>query len=48
MDKQYIVVNKDDNKEDNFNTMAEARYHLTRLVMLGISAYIMTVPMYRV
>jgi len=48
MDKQYIVINKDEDQEDSFPTMAEARCFLTQLVMAGITAYIITAPMYRV
>ena len=48
MDKQYIVINKDDNEENSFSSLQEARYYLTRLVMMGIAAYMITAPIYKV
>jgi len=46
--KQHIVINKDDDEESSYNTMLEARRKLMDLVMMGISAYIITVPLYKI
>ena len=45
---QYIVVNRDDDEEDSFDNIRDARSFLLSLVTVGITAYMLTSPLYKI
>jgi len=45
---QYVVVNRDDDEENSFDDIRNARHFLLSLVTLGITAYMLTVPLYKI
>jgi hypothetical protein len=44
---KYIVINKDEDKEDSFDSALEARSYLLSLITIGVSAYMLTAPLYK-
>lgn len=44
---QYIIVNRDNGEQNSFPTATEARIYLIHLLSLGITAYLITLPLWK-